>query len=465
MSKFLTKIATEAIADRSGRYERFGLRENPFPSDPFVNRESQDSRLNGRIFELNVRREEYERLTNLFLKPPKGQPESPRLGFIVDNSYVGRGNGKTAFLVNVINLINADYNCSLSGGANRCFAVYISPQPGGRTKTFSSCLDQIFNSMIRQSIIRDTLVTIYSMAASAVSPKCLDGMSDDEISSKLLQMEWYESLGISLSAVYDTIFSMAGARSLPVDFPLNTARRSLLPEIVSPQDISAYYAEFAKKGASQLDFMFTDLINFFKMAGFNGGFLFIDDFERIPDFQSYRQKRDFALEVRSCFFDGLYENAKQGFYTLSLVLHAGVQRLIQEAWQETGMEARAPMLMTPTTNHIIKFEKLTTARARDLIARYVDEFATNPKKTATWPFSEPALDRLAVLSELNASRLLKLCYGVLDRASEDRSVAEIDVQFLDKLKTEGLLTDGQSVPLESIGDLDTVNLAVKAKEE
>ena len=46
----------------SGRYERFNLRENPFPSEPAVNMQSEDIRINGGIFEMEIRRDELEKV-------------------------------------------------------------------------------------------------------------------------------------------------------------------------------------------------------------------------------------------------------------------------------------------------------------------------------------------------------------------------------------------------------------------
>jgi hypothetical protein len=115
--------------------------------------------------------------------------------------------------------------------------------------------------------------------------------------------------------------------------------------LVSQADFKAHYEQL-KRGAERLTFVFSHLVRLFQAADFNGAYLLVDDFERIPDFQSARQKRDFALELRSVLFDGLYLNARAGFFNFLLVLHAGVPRLISEAWQESGMETRSPISQT-----------------------------------------------------------------------------------------------------------------------
>ena len=87
-----------------------------------------------------------------------------------------------------------------------------------------------------------------------------------------------------------------------------------------------------KKPKERIDFLFTHLVKFFLAGNVNGAYILVDDFEEIPDFQSSRQKKDFALEFRSCFFDGYYTNAKIGFFNILLVLHAGVPRLMSDTW-------------------------------------------------------------------------------------------------------------------------------------
>ncbi len=64
--------------------------------------------------------------------------------------------------------------------------------------------------------------------------------------------------------------------------------------------------------------MFSQMVRFFQAADFNGAYVLVDDFERIPDFQSARQKKDFALELRSVLFDGSYVNARVGFLNFLL---------------------------------------------------------------------------------------------------------------------------------------------------
>jgi hypothetical protein len=60
MSNLLRKPSQSQSLDSIGSYERFNLSENPFPSEPTVNKESTDKRINGNIYEMQIREHEFE---------------------------------------------------------------------------------------------------------------------------------------------------------------------------------------------------------------------------------------------------------------------------------------------------------------------------------------------------------------------------------------------------------------------
>lgn len=96
------KKATGIVVDNGNRYECYNLKENPFPLNPFLNQESPDKRYNGDIYEASVRDIEEKQVEESFLKVPQSNPSHIRVGYILDTSYVGRGNGKSSFAINLI---------------------------------------------------------------------------------------------------------------------------------------------------------------------------------------------------------------------------------------------------------------------------------------------------------------------------------------------------------------------------
>ena len=190
--------------------------------------------------------------------------------------------------------------------------------------------------------------------------------------------------------------------------------------------------------------------------------ILVNDFERIPDFQSSRQKKDFALELRSCLFDGMYINARIGFYNFLLVLHAGVPRLISDAWSESGMENRAPISPLTTSKHIIPFEKLSKEHASLLLQKYLAEFRIDKRKSdALFPFTSGAVSKIGELSEYNAAKILKMAYDLLDKASSFTGRKVIDEDFV--RDNREMHDESSNRSLQEIEDAESVDLLKKAR--
>ncbi len=431
--KLLKKPDSPILEEQKGRFEKFNLKENPFPSDPFVNKDATDKRINGQIFEMEIRKDEYEQIENNFLKVPQSDPGHLRMGFIMDKSYVGRGNGKSAFLINLHRKINEGFCLDISNNINKCFSIYLSPEPGGRLKTFAKLIELLFESIISSNIINNCLAIIRLNALISLNPNFKPGemFKDEEyLIKKLNSIDWMKDNGIEISRLNNEVLKNKSLNGLPKEFPLCAETKSLWGyEIVNQEQFKEYYLNL-KRGQDRLEFIFSHMVNFFWAANFNGAYIFVDDFERIPDFQSARQKRDFALELRNCLYDGLYTNAKVGFYKFILVLHAGVPRLIQDAWSDSGMENRVPI--TPSRmlpKHVIPFEKLNQEHAVLLLKRYIKEYRI--KKTSTndlFPFTEDAIHKIAEISELNASKILKWAYVLIDEVSSSQKPKKMPPQ-------------------------------------
>ena len=340
MNKLLRKPLEEHLLVSPARFEKFNLSENPFPSEPAVNQDSTDRRINGSIYELEIHRKEYEQVEKVFLKQPQSSPNHLRLGYIIDTSYISRGNGKSAFLINLQQRVNREYCFDISDDLNKCFAMYVRPEPGGRTKTFPKFVDVFFQSILRLGIIKECLAILRLEAITKLYPDFdLSEYLQDENSlvANLTSSDWFEQQHLEISKISEFILQNKHLQSVPAHFPLFTGRELFYSHFVSQVDFENYYRNL-KRAQEKIDFVFSHLVQFFLASGFNGAYVLVDDFERIPDFQSARQKRDFAVELRSCLFDGTYTNARIGFYNFFLVLHAGVQRLIREAWATSGME-------------------------------------------------------------------------------------------------------------------------------
>lgn len=189
----LTKPSQKSPLHLSGKFQKFKLTENPFPSEPTVNKDSTDRRINGEIYEIAICQKEYEQIKSVFLQQPQSNPNHLRLGYIIDTSYIGRGNGKSAFLVNLQHNINKEYCLDISDNLNKCFAIYVTPEPGGRTKTFSLFIKTIFQAILRSKIIESCLASLRLEAINELYPHVISDIeqeSDSSLVRDLNSKEW-----------------------------------------------------------------------------------------------------------------------------------------------------------------------------------------------------------------------------------------------------------------------------------
>lgn len=472
MKKILGKPTSKIEQIPSGKFERYNLVENPFPTMPIVNKDSEEKKFNGSIYEQEIRLAEYNKLVKNFIQIPQSNIDHLRLGFIIDTSYIGRGNGKSAFMVNLLREINQEFCLDLSDNQNKCFGTYFAPEPSGNTKTFKKFIDLFFQSLIKINIINYSLAMLRLDAILALKPqtKVLEIFKTEiELIEKLNDDNWFKNEGIqklnlNKSEIGKQVFTNSFLQSVSEDFPLSSDKK-FLSKFVTQRDFENYYLSL-RKDSDKLDFIFTELVNMFLASGFNGAYVFIDDFERIPDFQSGIQRKDFATQIRSVLFDGLYLNSKIGFYNFILALHAGVPRLIQEAWSLAGLEQRVslnPSFSEP--KHIILFDKINEDHVVLLLSKYLKEFRKDldiDAKTGLYPFTQSAARSIGIQSEFNASRILQFACHIIDYASE-KGYEYIDERVVSEFsKIGGYKIEGEQIE-KNIANTEAVDLIQKSK--
>lgn len=464
MSKLTRKPTSKQPAGIETRYEFANLRDNPFPVQPMVEINSSDPRINGHIYEFEIRRQEHAKIVDNFLKVSKTSPNHLRLGYLIDTSYIGRGNGKSAFLIKLNEQINKEYCLDLSDNVNKCFSAYVSPQPGGRCKTFPLLVDAMFTAILDSGIIEATLAALRLDAMESSYPEVysiLVAEPEENVVAKLNDATWHKDNNIDIHAINTKIYALEEINSLASDFPLFRDRNSLFQELVTKEDFKQYYIQNVRKPADKLKFFFEDLVCFFEAADFNGAYLLIDNFENIPDFQSSRQRKDFALELRTALFDGYYRNARQGFYSIILVLHAGVESLIKESWSASGLDNRSPITPGTESKHIIPFEKLGKEHALMLIKKYLAAYRINEQKIdELQPFTDDAIQYIGESSEYNASKMLKYAYELIEIAAAKKT-AKIDKAFVEQQKASHSIDVDKRMP--TIDEASTEDLMGKAR--
>ncbi|WP_345953001.1 hypothetical protein [Mucilaginibacter sp. PAMB04168] len=467
MSKILKKASSSFSVENANKYSSYQLSENPFPTMASVNESSPEKKYNGSIYEESIREEEYKKLASNFLEVAQSNPDHLRLGFLSDTSYIGRGNGKTSFLVNLMRLINKDYSLDLSHDSNKCFSIYFSPDGGGSVKTFERFVDYFFNALIKSNIISECLAILRYEAIDKLGWQDFNAeehfSSDEDIVVKLTDDEWFKNnIPYYKREITEKILENSNLSSLPADFPL-LKDLTILTKLISQKDFENYFKSIRNEKL-KLEFVFTHLVNFFIAAGFNGSYVLIDDFERIPDFQSAMQKKDFAIQLRTVLFDGSYQNSRIGFYNFIIALHAGVPRLIQEAWSLAGMEQRVSISGNGQARHIINFEKITDKHAIKLVKKYLNEYREGVYEgDDLYPFNSKSITIIANNSEMNISRILQNANNLVEFGINSNA-AEIDEELVAAFFSKERQVEPEEA-VKSISSTPSLNLADKVKQQ
>lgn len=437
MTKLSQKPLDKPMIGLPSRFSRFYLSENPFPAEPAVNKDADDPRINGSIYESDIRSIEYNKIRDQFLVQPQSSPNHLRLGYIIDQSYVGRGNGKSAFLVNLQQNINENFCLDISEGINKCFAIYVTPEQGGRTKTFSSFVDCIFGFILQSQIIKVSLASLRLDAIVNAYPgkaHLLEVEDESLLIANLNNKDWFQENNIDPSILQDEIFNNEYLESLPPEFPLHRRTISFFQHFCIQEDFLNYYQTAVKKPKDKLDFLFSHLVQLFLAAGFNGCYILVDNFEQIAIPQSAKLKLDFAFELRSCLYDGSFVSSRLGFFNFLLTFHVGVQRLISEAWSASGMENRSPISSPGISNHIVQFEKLSADHVALLLRKYLSEYRLPESPyDELYPFNMEAISLIGQRCQFNASNILRTAYGLLEKIANRDDTELIDANFVNSM--------------------------------
>jgi len=166
--------------------------------------------------------------------------------------------------------------------------------------------------------------------------------------------------------------------------------------------------------------------------------------------------------LRTVLFDGGYLNSKIGFYDFLIALHAGVPRLIQEAWSLAGMEQRVSISGNGQARHIINFEKINDKHAIKLIKKYLSEYREDGYTgDELYPFNAKSIAVIANNSEMNISKILQSANNLIEYAI-DASADDIN----ETVVTSFFSKSSDAKPEEeakTISSTPSINLADKVK--
>ncbi len=285
-------------------YEVYCLKDNPFPKGgAFVKPESDDPRENGSIFSVNARKTEIEEFEKKLVGSKVSFDDRLRCAFLWAHGgrTIGRGMGKTALTLYMLQKINNGYGKNYFGGKSKFFCAYIAFQKQTKAKVvflYKEALRSFINAGLFAELQKST--TEVNLVSAGVNPKYAHAIATGDVKG------YFESISRypldQMATQWDTRFV------------------NLLPSLFLSETVSAL-----------------------KAGGFGGGILVIDDMENLTDIATRSEIENFVKDFGIAFFRSKYKASISNFFTLLFVAHEQSAQDISQAWTLEGLASAYPL--------------------------------------------------------------------------------------------------------------------------
>ena len=435
--KMLPKRPT--AVDASAVYQALGLKDLPFPLDPVLDPYSNDPRRNGRIYAQAPVRSAMKKFEHLLIRPEdflnrtkiaslwsKGDTES------------GRGMGKTALLRFFQQRINDDWGAAEFEGKFSAVVVYVS---------FRDQIDRRYMEQLAWAALVDVCRNGVLEISRAAMRR--DLLSDEQV-TEIVQhggAENYENL------LDDGILWEHGVSAVELDKKAedallqegveHDAARALaagsfetfLREMRRDGNLEPYYVPRDNKGLEYARrLLFDDVVRYLRVAGFGGGYLFVDDIENLTDQMTRRHRYEFAKEFGLCTVRPGYANTAYGFFSCVLTTHQASARGLAQAWKEAGLSAM--VRLEPGAPTSVELPLPTEEQARQILIEHLDYYRLESGNKGTiQPFTEEGLAALVGKSQ-HPRTLIATAARVVMNAARKR-YSKIDAKAVEEAESVG----------------------------
>ncbi len=382
-------------------YEKYRLRENPFPGDPLISPDSTDPKINGSIFSVNARATEIEEFEGKFIGTKTSFDDRYRCGFLwaEGDRRTGRGIGKTALAVYMKHRMNDGYGKNYFSGKEKFFCSYVSFPEGLKAKVgfvYRGFLRSFINEQLFSHI--SSSVSAADLVKAGVKEEFVEAIANNSVKDYLESLSRY-SLE-EWSTAWDTRFLVK------------------LPDLFLNQTVRAL-----------------------QTAGFKGGILLIDDVENFTDKSTRREIETFIKDFGNAFFRAGNAARNSRFFTIILTTHLISAQKISEAWTVAGLSPSFPLV--PGGHASLLTRKPEMEQCIDIVRQYL-KFCRDPAFAPPdefYPFKIEAIETVIQECDFHPRRFLtRFNRIVIEALSKD--VKEITSEFVRTVpevkKEEGL---------------------------
>ena len=323
----------------SSRYSSLGLTDLPFPTEPIVNPASPDPRRNGAIYAQGPVQREIKKFEDLLIRPKDFENRVTLASlWSKGDAESGRGMGKTALLRFFQQRINVDWGDTEFKGEFSAVVIYVA---------FPAQIDRRYMEQLAWSALVDTCRNGVLEVARAALRR--DALTDEQVASiieaedgddygKLLDDGVLTEKGASPSQVDDLVkerLILEGVERGPAGALATGDFEGYLRQLRKDGNLEPYYVPYNTKGLDySRSLFFNDVVNYLRVAGFAGGYLFMDDIENLVDQMTRRQRLEFVKEFGICTVRPGYANTTHNFLSCVLTTHQSSSVPLAQAWNE-----------------------------------------------------------------------------------------------------------------------------------
>ena len=405
-------------------YFRLGLKDLPFPSEPVVDPYSTDPRRNGAIHAESPVRAQIDKFERLLVRP-EDFPNRARLAYLWSkgDQERGRGMGKTALLRYFQHRINTDWGASEFSGQFSAVVIYVAfPSQVDRRYmeqlALSALVDICKSGVLEASRAALRFHNLTEEQATAVADNG-DGSSSVE---NVLADSVLRANNISPEALDDQVekqLKEGGVQTAPARALARGEFENYLRSLRKDGNLVPFYVPHDTKILEySRTLLFNDMVEYLRVAGFAGGYLFIDDIENLVDQMTRRHRIEFAKEFGLCTIRPGYANTAHNFFSCVLTTHQQASVGLSQAWADAGLSAIARL--DPASPNSVELPLPSEDQAREIIVAHLDYYRLDESEKGTIkPFTEDGINAL-LRNRQNPRVLLSNAATVLNHATQER---------------------------------------------
>lgn len=388
-----TKTKIESI------YTLLGLTDQPFPTEPVADPYSQDPRRNGAIYAESPVQAKIQQFEQLLIRP---DDFLNRVGLAYlwakGDQQSGRGMGKTALLRYFRQRINKDWGATEFEDQFSAVVVYVAfPEQIDRRHmeqlALSALVDICENGALEAARANLRLKTLTPQQADFLLNNS-EGMDEVELLNNDTLLQKYEIKAVDLD---ETITKQLIKEGVDEKTAIALAQGRFPEYLRSFRKDGNLKPFYVPRDTKILDYsrrlFFDDIVKYLRVAGFGGGYLFIDDIENLVDQMTRRQQIEFAKEFAICTVRPGYANTAYKFFSCVLTTHQQASVKLAQAWADAGLAAIARL--DPASPNSIELPLPSHDQAREILVAHLDHYRINAEDKGTIkPFTQDGIDAL-----------------------------------------------------------------------